>query len=56
MEKYVNKTNDLKDKLLALDEAVLNNSLYQLIFNNLSKNYEGIVQTLSNLYTIFNFD
>jgi hypothetical protein len=56
MEEYVNRARDLKDKLLALDEAILNNSLYQLVFNDLSRNYEGVVQTLNNLDTIFSFD
>jgi hypothetical protein len=55
MEQYVNKTMDFKNKLLAIRGVVPNRFIYQLILNGLPRSYEQVVQTLSNMDTIFPF-
>jgi hypothetical protein len=56
MEKYANKTMDLKNKLLAVGEVIPNKYVCQLVFNGLPRSYEKVAQTLSNMDTIFTFD
>ncbi len=56
MEQYVSKTMDLKNKLLAIRGVVPNRFIYQLILNGLPRSYEQVVQTLSNMDTVFPFD
>lgn len=47
---------DLNNKLLAIGKVVPNKFVCQFVFNGLPRSYKGVVQTLSNLDTIFTFD
>jgi hypothetical protein len=46
MEKYVSKTMDFKNKLLAIGKVVPNRFIYQFVFNGLPRSYEQTIQTI----------
>lgn len=55
IEEYNNKATNVKNQLMSIEESSQNISIYQLLLDGLLMSFKRIVQTLSNLYTIFSF-
>lgn len=56
IEEYINKATNIRNQLLFMKEPIHNKSIYQLLLNSLSRCFEDIIQTLSNLDIAFTFD